>query len=67
MTMAEQLRKEGREEGLQRQRATLRKQLTLKFGALAGADERIEVATLEQLDRCFERVLTAESLDEVFG
>jgi hypothetical protein len=63
MTIAEQMRREGRAEG---QRTMLRKQLTLKFGHLrAEYEARIEEATDEQLERYVERVLTAATTDNV--
>jgi predicted transposase YdaD len=77
MTMAEQLRLEGwnrgRNEGLIEGRNeglinTLRKQLTLKFGVLAAEHEaRISAASVDELDRYLERILTAETLGSVFA
>lgn len=54
--------------GVQSGRASLLlKQLTLKFGELPGDIEaRVTRAEVEELDRWAERVLTADSLDEVF-
>lgn len=65
MTIAEQMRREGRDE----ERASmLKKLLTLKFGKLTNEHEVvIAEATAEQLQRYVERVLTAESFDHVFG
>lgn len=62
-------RAEGREEGRMNERVTvLRKQLTLKFGALTSETEsRITGATPDQLDRYLERVLFADSLAAVFA
>jgi len=69
MTIAEQLRQQGLEQGLQRGRAELlTKQAQLKFGALApGVLARIEAATIEELDRYSERILSAETLDELLA
>lgn len=73
MTIAEQLRQEGLQQGLQQGRqqeraAVLLKQLTLKFGSLPPACvTRIEAASYEQLERYIERVLTAESLEDLFA
>jgi hypothetical protein len=69
MTIAEQMRREGREEGrLEERAAMLRKLLTLKFGRLFPAHEAlIAGATAEQLDRYVERVLTSSVIDDVFG
>jgi predicted transposase YdaD len=77
MTIAEQLREQGRQEGRQQgrqegrqegQRLTLLKQLRLRFQGLP--DEviaRLEAASTQQLDRWAERILTAETLDQVFA
>ena len=69
MTTAEKLRQEGLEKGRTEGRAELvLKQLTLKFGPLSEEQtQRVRQAGVEQLDRWAERVLDAESLDEVFG
>jgi len=76
MTLAERLRAEGRAEGEAKGRvegeakgraATLRKQLTLKFGPLPNADgERLERASEAEIEQWTERVLTAGSLEELF-
>jgi flagellar biosynthesis/type III secretory pathway protein FliH len=64
---------QGLEQGLERGRAegearTLRRQLSMKFGDLPSAmDERISVATTDQLEIWLDRVLTAESLSSVFA
>lgn len=64
MTIAEQMRREGRMEG---RTHVLEKLLTLKFGAIGAEYEaRLGVATPEQLDRYVERILTAETLAAVF-
>jgi hypothetical protein len=60
MTTADMLRAEGAA-GL------LLRQLTRKFGAVPdGTRERIDAASMEQLDLWSERMLDAETLDEVF-
>jgi len=74
MTLAEQLKQQGREEGLSqgrlhgllRQRGLVRRQLELKFGALpADALSRLDAAEEAALDRYAERVITAQSRVEV--
>jgi hypothetical protein len=77
MTGAQQLietgraegRVEGRVEGLAEGRAELLiKQLAAKFGALPEVSvQRIRAASVDELDRFGELVLSAESLDEVLG
>ena len=59
----------GRVEGESRGRvATLLKLLTLKFGELpAVTQKRVQAASIEQLDQLAERVLSAETLREVFA
>lgn len=58
-------RAEGRADG---QRSLLAKQMKLKFGPLdSAAEERLASATPAQLGRWAERVLTAGSLDEIWG
>lgn len=65
MTWVEQKLSEGRIQG---HAEVLRKLLILKFGAIdAEHDARILAATPEALDRYLERVLTATTLDAVFG
>jgi hypothetical protein len=60
MTTADMLRAEG-------VAGVLARQLTRRFGALPdGARERIDAAPLEQLEAWSDRVLDAETLDEVF-
>ncbi len=58
---------EGRAEGKAEGKAELLvKQLRLRFGGLSTeARERVAAATNEELDRWAERILTAESLDDV--
>jgi predicted transposase/invertase (TIGR01784 family) len=73
MTIAEQMRREGREEGeasglIKGQRLMLIKQLQLKFKALTAEHEKaVAEATVEQLEKYVERVLTAENISDVFG
>lgn len=70
MTVAEQLRQEGRAEGRAEGEAKGRaeavlKLLALRFGELpAAVEQRVRGASLEQLDRFTEQVLSAESLEE---
>ncbi|MFC2992174.1 hypothetical protein [Halomonas tibetensis] len=55
----------GRHEGVE---GTLRKQIELKFSELpAWVDERLKQASDEQLDTWVARILTANTLDEVFN
>ena len=70
MTIAEELRaqglKQGLEQGLARQRQSLERQMTRKFGPLPEpVTARIQAASFEALERWFERVLTANSPDAV--
>jgi len=79
MTIAEQLRDEGRREGhregrregrregqAEGERTILLKQLALKFGALdPSVQARVAAASLEKLERWAERILTAERLEAV--
>ena len=73
MTEAERLMQRGFERGriegrVEGQRSTLRSQLRLKFRAVPDAvGPRIESASADELDRWFERVLTAPTLDAVFA
>lgn len=63
VTVADQLIERGRQEGL---RATLQKQLRLRFGALSDdVAMRIARADTVQLEQWVERVLTAATLAEV--
>jgi hypothetical protein len=76
MTTADMLRAEGRAEGLAEGLAegvgkgaarTLMRLLTRKFGSLPDtARERIDAASIEQLDIWSERVLDAATLADVF-
>jgi hypothetical protein len=76
MTVADQLREEGRREGVVEgrregvvagQRTMLLKQLAARFGALPKAvAARVRAADAMQLERWAERVLTAPKLDAVF-
>ncbi len=65
----QQGRQEGRQEGVRQGEARLlRRQLTRRHGALPSwAGERLEKAEPEQLETWAERVLTAKTLEEVFG
>jgi Domain of unknown function (DUF4351) len=81
VTTADMLRAEGRAQGHANGRAeglaegvgkgtarTLVRLLTRKFGTVPdGMRERIDAAPLEQLEAWSDRVLDAETLDEVFG
>jgi hypothetical protein len=69
MTAAEQLREEGHKEGHeQSQRENLLMLLNQRFGPLPEpALDRIRRAELAQLQRWFERGITAESLEAVFA
>jgi predicted transposase/invertase (TIGR01784 family) len=77
MTIAEELRQEGRAEGLRNGRAEgyrngrvemLEKQLLLKFGEPSTARAtQIQAASDEQLERYVERILTATSIEAVFA
>ncbi len=77
MTIAEELmqkgreegREEGREQGIrQGQRRLCENLLRLKFGELAPEfAEQLEAATVEQLERWAARILTADSLAQVFA
>ncbi len=62
-------RKKGLDEGLKKGRGEmLLRQLRRKFGEVsANAAERVSAAGIDQLDEWGERVLDAESLDEVFA
>jgi len=70
-TLCEQLPElnEGLEQGIQRGQAELlTKQAQLKFGELAPAVlARIGAASIEELDRYSERILAAETLDELLA
>ncbi|WP_151704837.1 hypothetical protein [Nitrincola alkalilacustris] len=59
----------GLDEGIhQGVEATLRKQITLKFGALPDwAEERLHAASDEQLDRWVTHILSAESLEQLLS
>jgi hypothetical protein len=65
MSTADKLRAEGRAKGAAR---ILMRQLTRKFGWVPDrVRERINAASIEQLEVWCERVLDAETLDEVFS
>ncbi len=61
-------KREGKTEGIQLGEATvLLRQIELRFGAISEQDRRrIESANAETLLKWSERVLTVESLDQVF-
>ena len=65
----EEWKREGERDGFRKGEASLlRRQLEYKFGALpAWTRDRLESATTEQLTGWGERLLTAPSLEEVFG
>jgi flagellar biosynthesis/type III secretory pathway protein FliH len=73
MTLAEQLRQEGLNDGIQKGRlegaaGVLRRQLELKFGALSeDVSARLETATYEQVSVWTDRILVADSLAAVFA
>jgi hypothetical protein len=73
MTLADKLRREGLERGLEQgerlaQVRSLRKVLELRFGALnPEIDRRIESADIPALQGWFDRALTARALAEVFS
>ena len=69
MTLAEKWQAEGEARGRSKEKAeTLRKLLTLKFGELTEpVVHRIATASDAELDRWVERVLTADTLDQVIG
>jgi hypothetical protein len=68
MSTADMLRAEGEAKGVDKGAAhVLVRQLTRRFGAVPDeARQRIDTAPLEQLETWSDRVLDAESLDEVF-
>jgi predicted transposase YdaD len=72
VTTAEQLRAEGKTEGraeglAEGEARVLVRLLTRRFGAVPGAvRQRIDTASLEQLEIWCDRVLDATTLDEVF-
>jgi flagellar biosynthesis/type III secretory pathway protein FliH len=61
--------KEGKEQGIKEgEQALVRKLLVLRFGKLsADAERRIARASLDELERWAERVLTAKNLAAVFA
>ena len=73
MNSVERLREEGRQEGHRKgrqegRRATLLKQLRVKFGEIAEADVAcVNGADDEALEQYLERVLTADSVAAVLG
>ena len=69
MTIAEQMRREGRAEGrLEGGTSILQGQLEEKFGALSEQTKaRLREATEDQLTRWARRILIADSLEAVFA
>ena len=73
MSWAEQLRDEGRQQGLEQGRLQkhvelLMRLIRLKFGEpSAEVVARVEAASAEQLDAWTERILTAETLEALFS
>jgi hypothetical protein len=73
MTLAEQLRQEGLNDGIQKGRiegaaGVLRRQLELRFGVLSeDVSARLQAATQEEIDKWSERFVTADSLAAVFA
>ena len=73
MTIAEQLRQEGRAEGraegrLEGRASVLQELLEDKFGPLSQEVRvRLQSATDEQVSRWTKRILTADSVQAVFG
>ena len=73
MRYSDYIMEKGREKGIELgrtegQRATLVKQLTLKFGALdADALARIDAATPLELERALEKILSADTLAAVLA
>jgi hypothetical protein len=68
LTWADEMRLEGFQEGLLRgKRETLKRLLASRFGPLSvRAESRIDaLASVEELDSCFDRGLTAGSLEEL--
>ncbi|MBB3192574.1 DUF4351 domain-containing protein [Halomonas cerina] len=67
--LAERLRSEGMQQGMQQGEQTLlRKQLVRRFGPLdADTEQRLQQATTDELERWAENLLDAQSLAEVFG
>ena len=62
-------RQQGRQEGIQQgEMSLLMRLLVRRFGALPSwAEQRLEQASLEDLERWADRVLDASTLAEVFG
>ena len=68
MSFADKLRAEGEAAGIAKGRVeTLVKQLTLKFGPSVPRQQAGAIASIEELDRIAERILSAGTLREVFG
>jgi hypothetical protein len=69
MTGAERLREEGREQGRAEGRAAIiLKVLAKRFAPLSAETiARVQTSSPDELDRIAERLLSATSLDELFG
>ena len=73
VTIAEQLRQQGRQQGLQQglqqgRAEQLTKLIRLKFGPIPPQhDARVQTASIEELDRYSERILSAETIDELLA
>ena len=72
MTIAEQWVQEGRQEGMEKgeAKALRRRRVQVKFGPpepAAAAAARIATAESAQVERWLERILTAQSPDELLG
>ena len=69
MTIAEQWEQQGMEKGMEKGEAkALLRQIQVKFGPPEPAvAARVQAAESAQLERWLERILTANSPDELFG
>ena len=69
LSLANKLREEGKAEGRIEERASmLLKLLQLRFGAASeDTNQRVRQATLDELEVMVERVLTAQSIEDVFA
>ena len=68
MTLADRLRKEGEEKGILKERSDLfNRLLNKRFGDIRDPhiQERLRKATPDQIDRWFDRILEAKSIEEV--
>jgi predicted transposase YdaD len=72
-TIAEELRNQGRAEGraegrADALRATVRRQLQVKFGDLGEATEkRLNEASADELEQFLDRIVVADSIESVLG